>query len=76
MDTSSVSAAIVNTYKSDCDKYFTTAGIVNKNKKPVANGPDNQSFGPTAVYKSSPVSLAKAVKNEAELEGMRNSHLR
>ncbi|KAL8540826.1 hypothetical protein ACS0TY_002157 [Phlomoides rotata] len=76
LDTSSVSAAIVNTYKSDCDQYFTTAGIVNKNKKPVVNGPDNQSCGPTAVYKSSPVSLAKAVKNEAELDGMRNSHLR
>ncbi|KAI3448635.1 hypothetical protein Pfo_005300 [Paulownia fortunei] len=76
LDTSTVSAAIVNTYKSACDKYFGTAGIVNKNKRTVPNGPDAQSCGPTAVYKSSPISLAKAVKNEAELEGMRNSHLR
>lgn len=70
MDTSSVSAAIVNTYKSACDKYSGTAGIVN------INNPGYKSCGPDAVYKSSPISLAKAVKNEAELEGMRNSHLR
>lgn len=68
LDTSSVSAAIVNTYKSACNKHFGTAEAV--------NGPDNQSCRPTAVYKSSPLSLAKAVKNEAELDGMRNSHLR
>ncbi|KAL0284890.1 UNVERIFIED_CONTAM: Aminopeptidase P2 [Sesamum calycinum] len=76
LDTSSVSAAIVNTFKSACDKYISTAGVVNSNKKAVPNGPDGQSCGPTAVYRSSPVSLAKAVKNEAELEGMRNCHLR
>ncbi|KAL2231173.1 probable Xaa-Pro aminopeptidase P [Sesamum indicum] len=76
LDTSSVSAAIVNTFKSACDKYISTAGVVNSNKKTVPNSPDGQSCGPTAVYRSSPVSLAKAVKNEAELEGMRNCHLR
>ncbi|KAH6826573.1 Metallopeptidase M24 family protein [Perilla frutescens var. hirtella] len=77
LDTSSVSVAIVNTYKSACDKYSSIAGIVNKkNKRTVVNGPGNKSFGPAAVYKSSPVSLGKAIKNEAELEGMRNSHLR
>ncbi|KAJ0982680.1 hypothetical protein J5N97_010935 [Dioscorea zingiberensis] len=32
--------------------------------------------GPAALFKASPISIAKAVKNEAELEGMRNSHLR
>ncbi|GKA07512.1 probable Xaa-Pro aminopeptidase P [Tanacetum coccineum] len=35
----------------------------------------NLSGGPSALCKSSPVSLAKAVKNDDELEGMRNSHL-
>ncbi|KAL0413106.1 UNVERIFIED_CONTAM: Aminopeptidase P2 [Sesamum radiatum] len=74
LDTSSVSAAIVNTFKSACDKYISTAGV-NSNKKAVLNGPDGQSCGPSVVYRSSPVSLAKAVKNEAELEGMRNCHL-
>ncbi|EPS67046.1 hypothetical protein M569_07730, partial [Genlisea aurea] len=53
-DSSSVSAAIVNTYKSAC----------------------GMNSGLTPVYKSSPVSITKAVKNEAELEGMRNAHLR
>ncbi|KAL0455076.1 UNVERIFIED_CONTAM: Aminopeptidase P2 [Sesamum latifolium] len=76
LDTSSVSAAIVNTFRSACDKYISTAGVVNSNKKAVPNSPDGQSCGPTVVYRSSPVSLAKAVKNEAELEGMRNCHLR
>ncbi|XP_051123417.1 aminopeptidase P2 [Andrographis paniculata] len=76
LDTTSVSAAIVSTYKSACDKYFGDAGAVNKKKKNVPDGPDSQSLAPTPVYKSSPVSLAKAVKNYAELEGMRNAHLR
>ncbi|GAB2280219.1 hypothetical protein Dimus_014862 [Dionaea muscipula] len=34
------------------------------------------SDGPTGVYRSSPLAVAKAVKNEAEIEGMRNSQLR
>ncbi|XP_042049816.1 aminopeptidase P2-like [Salvia splendens] len=76
LDTSSVSIAIVNAFKSACDKYSGTSGNVNKNKRTVANGPVNKSRGPAAVYKSSPISFAKAIKNEAELEGMRNSHLR
>lgn len=37
---------------------------------------DGQPSGPTAVYRSSPIALAKALKNDAELEGMRNAHLR
>ncbi|KAL1549597.1 Aminopeptidase P2 [Salvia divinorum] len=76
LDTSSVSVAIVNAFKSACDKYSDTSGNVNKNKKTAANGPVNKSRGPAAVYKSSPISFAKAIKNEAELEGMRNSHIR
>ncbi|XP_057778182.1 aminopeptidase P2 [Salvia miltiorrhiza] len=76
LDTSSVSIAIVNAFKSACDKYSGTSGNVDKNKRTAANGPVNKSRGPTAVYKSSPISFAKAIKNEAELEGMRNSHLR
>lgn len=60
-----MNAAIVTTYASACDKYF---GGVNKN--------NNIAKIPTAFYRPSPISFAKAVKNPAELEGMRNSHLR
>ncbi|KAL3631673.1 Aminopeptidase P2 [Castilleja foliolosa] len=76
LDTSSVSAAIVNTYKSAYNKYFSAAGTGKKNRRTLPTSPDDHSCEPTAVYRSSPISLAKAVKNEAELEGMRNSHLR
>ncbi|KAB1202273.1 putative Xaa-Pro aminopeptidase P [Morella rubra] len=61
LDTSSVNAAIVNTYKSACERCTTSNG---------------HSVGHPGVYKSSPISVAKAVKNYAELEGMQNSHLR
>lgn len=37
---------------------------------------NGQSGGSTGVLKTSPISFAKALKNSAELEGMRNSHLR
>lgn len=32
--------------------------------------------GPFGLYKVSPVTMAKAVKNRAEIEGLRNAHLR
>ncbi|KAF5782051.1 putative hydrolase [Helianthus annuus] len=68
LDTSSINAAISSTYATACDKYTETNGSKRKGK--------NSSGAPTALCKSSPVSLAKAVKNHAELKGMRNSHLR
>ncbi|CAA0815562.1 Metallopeptidase M24 family protein [Striga hermonthica] len=76
LDTSSVSAAIVNTYKSACEKHFGTAGTVDQSKETLSASHDGHSCGPTAICKSSPISLAKAVKNEAELQGMCDSHLR
>lgn len=73
LDTSSVSAAIVNTYKSACNKFAGgIASLINKNKRTMNGEP----WEPSALNKSSPVCLAKAVKNEAELQGMCNSHLR
>ncbi|XP_022719385.1 probable Xaa-Pro aminopeptidase P isoform X1 [Durio zibethinus] len=76
LDTSSVNAAIVETYKSACDKYLMNSGnrrkIMNK-----GNGEFNGlSIGPSGVYMRSPISLEKALKNPAELEGMQNCHLR
>ncbi|CAL5089281.1 unnamed protein product [Urochloa decumbens] len=38
--------------------------------------PDVENGALHAVYNVSPVTLAKSVKNEAEIEGMKNSHLR
>jgi hypothetical protein len=73
-DTSSVNAAIVNTYKSACDRHFEIHASDRKGK--LHNGSNDQSWGPSGVYRASPISLAKAVKNSAELEGMHNSHLR
>lgn len=68
LDTASVNAAIASTYAIACDKFLESLGSKSKGK--------NLSGAPCALCKSSPVSLAKAVKNHAELEGMRNSHLR
>uniref|UniRef100_A0A7N1A5F9 Metallopeptidase M24 family protein n=1 Tax=Kalanchoe fedtschenkoi TaxID=63787 RepID=A0A7N1A5F9_KALFE len=65
MDKSSLNTAIVSTFKSASDR-------LKKKKRPILNG----ETGPDAIFKPSPISLAKAVKNDAELEGMRNCHLR
>lgn len=74
LDTSSVNAAIVNAYKSACDRYPRIPETKQKTK--TFDGSNDHLNGPTAVRKFSPVSLAKAIKNESELEGMRNCHLR
>lgn len=76
MDTMSLNAAIVNCYKSACDRHLKIVGNKSKNNTSMFNASNGQSGEPTGVYKFSPISLAKAVKNHAELEGMRNSHLR
>ncbi|OAY42282.1 aminopeptidase P2 isoform X2 [Manihot esculenta] len=76
LDTSSVNAAIVNTYKSACDRHLENLGSENNSNTKAYNGSNGQSWGPSGVYKASPISLAKALKNPAELQGMRNSHLR
>lgn len=84
LDTSCVNAAIVNTFKSACNRYHGSSG--NKNNKKTGGdtsinnqtheGLDVQVEGPAVLCKASPVTLAKAVKNHAEIEGMKNSHLR
>lgn len=73
LDTSSVNAAIVNAYRAACDKYYHIQG--SKQKARIDGSSENLN-GPVALRKFSPVSLAKAIKNETELEGMRNCHLR
>ncbi|KAJ3705435.1 hypothetical protein LUZ61_009140 [Rhynchospora tenuis] len=69
LDTSSVNAAIVSVFRSACKRYSMQLN----------NNSTNQSIhhgGPDALYQVSPVALAKAVKNNAEIEGMKNAHLR
>lgn len=76
LDTSSVNAAIANTYKSACEKYTGSLGNKTKGESKIYDNSNVQSGRPTGVHRLSPISLAKAVKNHAELEGMQNSHLR
>lgn len=84
LDLSSVNAAIVSRFKSACDKYLRNFGAKMKNRMNHAEPLDNHSFkihdteveGPSVYHRVSPVSQGKALKNEAELEGMRRSHLR
>ncbi|XP_077213779.1 metallopeptidase M24 family protein [Tasmannia lanceolata] len=84
LDTSSVNAAIVSAYKSACYRYLGRLGNTNKSKagrdKSVTiqtwGGSNIPIEGPAGVYRVSPVTQAKAVKNHAEIEGMQNSHLR
>ncbi|XP_078181466.1 metallopeptidase M24 family protein [Carex rostrata] len=69
LDSSSVNAAIVSVFRSACERYSTELNNNSSNQNIHYGGPD-------AVYKVSPVALAKAVKNNAEIEGMKNAHLR
>lgn len=71
-----MNAAIVNAYNSACERYYKRLENKNKSKTMSNDGLDGWSGVPLGVYKVSPISLAKAVKNANELEGMRNSHLR
>ncbi|PKA57435.1 Xaa-Pro aminopeptidase [Apostasia shenzhenica] len=83
LDSSSVNAAIVDVFSS------ALAGLYHKSGNKVSSNIDeggvldsskkNQSKeveDPSIIFRSSPVSLAKALKNAAEIEGMRNAHLR
>ncbi|KAJ1417115.1 Peptidase M24 [Sesbania bispinosa] len=76
LDTSSVNAAIVNAYKAACDKYKWNRESKHKTRTKGFDGSIEHSDVPIAVHKVSPVSLAKAIKNEMELEGMKSCHLR
>lgn len=84
LDSSSVNAAIVTAFKSSCDRHMKKKGKAGKkvgekqasSDEPTTRGSDVQNGALNTVYNVSPVTLAKSVKNEAEIEGMKNSHLR
>ncbi|XP_030504788.1 aminopeptidase P2 [Cannabis sativa] len=74
LDRSSVNAAIVDTYNSACERYYEHLEKLDKTQ--MNDDLNGWSAAPAGIYKMSPVSYAKAIKNDAELEGMRNCHLR
>ena len=74
LDRSSVNAAIVNTYTAACERQYQH--IENGNKAQKNDSLHGWSAAPAGLYKVSPIALPKAIKNAAELEGMRNCHLR
>ncbi|KAL9272539.1 Aminopeptidase P2-like protein [Drosera capensis] len=76
IDGSSVNAAIVNTFKTSCDKHLEKSSNKKKDNAGTHAVINGKISGPTGVYRSSPVAVSKAVKNQAEIDGMRSSHLR
>ncbi|KAB2597553.1 Xaa-Pro aminopeptidase P [Pyrus ussuriensis x Pyrus communis] len=73
MDVSSLNAVIVNTFNSAYERYYESLESKRKSKSDNSNG---WSGAATGVYRVSPVSLAKAVENDPELEDMQSCHLR
>lgn len=78
-----MNAAIVTAFKSSCDRRMKKKGKVWKKVGEKEASLDKPTTSPgvedgalNAVFNVSPVTLAKSVKNEAEIEGMKNSHLR
>uniref|UniRef100_A0A1D1XFI7 Putative Xaa-Pro aminopeptidase P n=1 Tax=Anthurium amnicola TaxID=1678845 RepID=A0A1D1XFI7_9ARAE len=81
LDTSSVNAAIFSKFNTACDRHFANLGKkmkakLDQEKLQVHENNDFSIWKPSGFYRASPITFAKAVKNEAELEGMCNSHLR
>ena len=84
LDTSSISVAIVNAFNSAANDYYERLPKQSKRKSTKetnmklqkGNSLDIEMEGPVAIHRVSPVALAKAIKNEAELDGMRQAHLR
>lgn len=84
LDTSSISVAIVNTFNSASNDYYQRLAKQSKRKSTKGSNMklqegkslDIEMEGPVTIHRASPVALAKAIKNEAELDGMRQAHLR
>ncbi|PKU88105.1 aminopeptidase P2 [Dendrobium catenatum] len=84
LDPSTVNAAIVNLFNSASNRHLHRSE--NKVKGNIGRGTHLESTtqkdapvqvnGHNTLFKISPISLSKALKNEAEIKGMRNAHLR
>jgi Xaa-Pro aminopeptidase len=79
-----MNAAIITAFISSCDRHMKRKGkLGNKVEEkevssdtPINRSPGVENGAVNAVFNVSPVTLAKSIKNEAEIEGMKNSHLR
>lgn len=79
-----MNAAIITAFKSSCDRHMKKKGKTGEKVGEKEASSNNRITGDpsvhngviSAVYNVSPVALAKSVKNDAEIEGMKNSHLR
>ena len=80
LDTSRASVAIVHAFEDACSSYYENSSN-NKRSQQAKNGSKSSDWGrektgPAALHRTSPISFAKAIKNFAELEGMKQAHLR
>jgi Xaa-Pro aminopeptidase len=79
LDSARVSVAIKNAFDDACVQYYVDLEIARSGKRSSKEqtATDKEELdGPAALHRPSPVGIAKAIKNEAELEGMRQAHLR
>ncbi|AEE74224.1 Metallopeptidase M24 family protein [Arabidopsis thaliana] len=76
MDPSTLNVAIISTYKSACERYSRNFESEAKVKTKFTDSSSGYTANPSGIYMQSPISWAKAIKNDAELKGMKNSHLR
>ncbi|MCL7032820.1 hypothetical protein MKW94_000046 [Papaver nudicaule] len=76
LDTSRVNAAIVSTYRFGKNRASGDIGDKGQVRAERHDRSDGHTGRPAGLCRVSPITSAKAVKNYAELQGMRNSHLR
>lgn len=76
MDPSTLNVAIISKYKSACERYSRKSESEEKDKRKFTDSSCGYPANPSGIYMQSPISWAKAIKNDAELQGMKNSHLR
>ncbi|XP_010464060.1 PREDICTED: probable Xaa-Pro aminopeptidase P isoform X2 [Camelina sativa] len=76
MDPSSLNVAIISTYKSACERYTRNSESEERANLKFTDSSSGYIANPSGIYMQSPISWAKAIKNDAELQGMKNSHLR
>ncbi|CAM6120396.1 unnamed protein product [Calypogeia fissa] len=83
LDPSKVSVAVIDSFNDACSKYYADLKSAEGQEldpdtaeKVGEGGFTQECNGPAAIYRLSPLGIAKALKNAAELEGMKQAHLR
>ncbi|EFJ27573.1 hypothetical protein SELMODRAFT_411696 [Selaginella moellendorffii] len=67
LDPTKTNMAVVNAFSEGCTSFYAKADVDGKN---------GTSDGPAALHRPSPLSVPKAIKNPAEISGMKQEHLR